>query len=191
MNNPMNNTEPLSLDTGEKIRVRELEDQDGPFYIATVVVKGLSPEDDHHATGHNATAAVQELKDFITRRRKQQAATSPGPAQRSLPGPGRGTGHTSHQMLEAPVGAHFIWCNQATWYPKALARHLGREDLHRLCGDRRVHAAVLDHAADRDTWSRDAQSNYFRLQEGLKHRTVQLSGSLEVAPPPSSLEPGR
>ena len=32
-------------------------------------------------------------------------------------------------MLEAPVGAVYIWCNSRLDYPKHLARHLRREDL--------------------------------------------------------------
>jgi hypothetical protein len=41
----------------------------------------------------------------------------------------RGTGRTTKQMRDAPQGAIFVWCNGHTDYPRALARHLGREDL--------------------------------------------------------------
>ena len=33
-------------------------------------------------------------------------------------------------MKDAPKGALFVWCNGHLEYPKALARHLGREDLY-------------------------------------------------------------
>lgn len=42
----------------------------------------------------------------------------------------RGTGATTRQMKAAPRGAIFIWCNEYLHYPRLLARHLGREDLH-------------------------------------------------------------
>ena len=41
----------------------------------------------------------------------------------------RGTGKTTRQMLGAPLGSHFIWCNGTLSYPAALARKLGRSDL--------------------------------------------------------------
>lgn len=41
----------------------------------------------------------------------------------------RRTGRTSKQMLEAPKGAYFVWQTKAFDYPRALARHLKREDL--------------------------------------------------------------
>lgn len=41
----------------------------------------------------------------------------------------RGTGRTKAQMMEAPEGAIFIWCNGHTDYPKRLAKMAGREDL--------------------------------------------------------------
>jgi hypothetical protein len=41
----------------------------------------------------------------------------------------RGRGKTSQQMKEAPHGAVFVWCTGDLYYPKMLARHLGREDL--------------------------------------------------------------
>lgn len=41
----------------------------------------------------------------------------------------RGTGTTSRQMIKAPHGAIFVWCNGNVWYPCTLANHLGRQDL--------------------------------------------------------------
>lgn len=43
--------------------------------------------------------------------------------------PGRGTGRTTRQMRGAPHGAAFIWCNDHLFYPRSLARWLGRDDL--------------------------------------------------------------
>lgn len=67
----------------------------------------------------------------------------------------RGTGRTTKQMLDAPQGAVFVWCNSDTYYPKALARKLGRIDLrvqplswltHKNVVGRRFTGFVLDHA---------------------------------------------
>lgn len=41
----------------------------------------------------------------------------------------RQTGTTTRQMLQAPVGAIYVWCNGGLGYPKSLARHLERQDL--------------------------------------------------------------
>ena len=41
----------------------------------------------------------------------------------------RQTGRTTQQMLDAPVGAVFVWCNSALTYPKILAHGLQRDDL--------------------------------------------------------------
>lgn len=71
---------------------------------------------------------------------------------------GRATGTTSRQMKAAPQGAVYVWCNDAFWYPKSLARHLGRGDLevvspgwllypHNWKG-RRFSGIVLDHAVE-------------------------------------------
>lgn len=66
------------------------------------------------------------------------------------------TGRTTQQMKEAPRGALFIWCGNQTHYPRALARHLGREDLKIVTLDYLTHGGaesrpwpgvVLDHAA--------------------------------------------
>jgi hypothetical protein len=46
-----------------------------------------------------------------------------------LGGPDRGSGKTTRAMQAAPKGAVFVWVNHHLDYPKALARHLGREDL--------------------------------------------------------------
>lgn len=43
---------------------------------------------------------------------------------------GRGGGKTLRQMVSAPKGAYFVWCNDsAVWYAKDLAQYLGRDDL--------------------------------------------------------------
>jgi hypothetical protein len=77
---------------------------------------------------------------------------------RQIPIEDRGKGYTRQQMLEAPQGALFIWCNERLHYPRDLAQHLGRDDLrivspdilgrgrYRLYG-LRLSAIILDHAA--------------------------------------------
>jgi hypothetical protein len=68
----------------------------------------------------------------------------------------RRTGRTTKQMQEAPPGAIFVWCNGHLWYPRQLARRLGREDL-RIIGPHQISpalagvcpAVVLDHACPR------------------------------------------
>lgn len=68
----------------------------------------------------------------------------------------RQTGLTSRQMLDAPAGAVFVWCNSNLGYPKALAVAVGREDLDvrpltwmemRNVAARKVTGLVIDHAA--------------------------------------------
>lgn len=39
------------------------------------------------------------------------------------------SGRTTKQMLEAPKDAYFVWQTKAFAYPRALARHLKRDDL--------------------------------------------------------------
>lgn len=52
------------------------------------------------------------------------------PALAIAPPDGRGSGRTTRQMQDAPIGALFIWGpQQGLSYPRALARNLGREDL--------------------------------------------------------------
>jgi len=41
----------------------------------------------------------------------------------------RGTGTTTKQMLDAPQGAIFVWCNGHLDYPIRLSRKHGRDDL--------------------------------------------------------------
>lgn len=69
----------------------------------------------------------------------------------------RGTGRTTRQMLAAPHGAVFVWCNNGSaGYARDLAQKHGRDDLkvvtpqwledgkwqgHRLTG------LIVDHAA--------------------------------------------
>ena len=61
---------------------------------------------------------------------------------------------TTEQMKSAPRGAVFVWCTENLAYPRALAAHLGRQDLELrtpswcttgLWG-RKPCAVVLDHA---------------------------------------------
>ena len=40
-----------------------------------------------------------------------------------------GLGHTKHQILTAPAGAWFVWCNQQEKYALHLAHSVGRSDL--------------------------------------------------------------
>lgn len=71
---------------------------------------------------------------------------------------GRNTGKTLRQMVAAPKGAYFIWCNdQAVLYAKNLARYLGRDDLiivgfsylqDKNFRGRGPMTIVVDHAAD-------------------------------------------
>lgn len=67
----------------------------------------------------------------------------------------RGTGVTQRQMLAAPLGAVFVWCNSRISYPRDLARAIGREDLEiqpaswltcRSVAGRRFSGVVVDHA---------------------------------------------
>lgn len=69
--------------------------------------------------------------------------------------PGRQSGRTTRSMKAAPPGATYVWCNGALSYPRALARHLGRADLHivspwAVLEDRGMRfptaSVVLDHA---------------------------------------------
>jgi hypothetical protein len=41
----------------------------------------------------------------------------------------RQTGRTTKQMLAAPPGAVYVWCNTSLGYPRNLARALCRHDL--------------------------------------------------------------
>lgn len=65
-------------------------------------------------------------------------------------------GRTTKQMLDAPIGSFFVWCNGMIDYPTALAHHIGRDDLkikspewvtaENLRGIR-YSEIILDHAA--------------------------------------------
>lgn len=68
----------------------------------------------------------------------------------------RGDGETTRQMLAAPNGAVFVWCNKFTSYAKSLVHHLMRDDLvvvpvGWLTGDgwrgQTLPGLVIDHAA--------------------------------------------
>ena len=45
-----------------------------------------------------------------------------------MPDPAR-VGRTSLQMLRAPTAAVYVWCNSMLDYPRAIARHVNRNDL--------------------------------------------------------------
>jgi hypothetical protein len=69
---------------------------------------------------------------------------------------GRQSGRTTDQILNAPHGALFVWCNSTRAYPRDLARTLGRTDLsivgpQWLNSDQwqgcRFSGIVVDHAA--------------------------------------------
>ena len=69
----------------------------------------------------------------------------------------RGQGTTTQQILNAPKDALFIWMHGDTYYPKGLARKLGREDLEIVGPDfldwkkwrgRIFTGVVVDHAAE-------------------------------------------
>lgn len=53
----------------------------------------------------------------------------PAPLVGLRPGELRGMGQTTLQMQKAPQGAHYVWPDKDLSYPKALAHHLGRDDL--------------------------------------------------------------
>jgi hypothetical protein len=40
------------------------------------------------------------------------------------------SGRTTQQMLDAPKGAYYVWLSQSLSYPRQLAQHLKRADLH-------------------------------------------------------------
>lgn len=71
----------------------------------------------------------------------------------------RHTGKTAEQMVQAPAGSVFVWCNARTGYPKHLAAHLGRPDLdirplswlrsENVRGPK-LSGLVIDHAAKLD-----------------------------------------
>lgn len=77
----------------------------------------------------------------------------------------RGSGRTTRQMQDAPIGGIFVWVNSMVSYPKSLARHLGRDDLviqplHWLrienIAGRDGLKIVVDHAARLDDRNYDA-----------------------------------
>ena len=69
--------------------------------------------------------------------------------------PERGSGRTTQQMKEAPLGAIYIWLHGEVWYPKNLAAKIGRADLQ-IVGPmwlnsmnfqgKRLSGIVIDHA---------------------------------------------
>jgi hypothetical protein len=79
--------------------------------------------------------------------------------------PRRNSQHTTKQMLAAPIGAVYVWCNDRLHYPKSLAETLGRTDLeikplswlrHDNLAGRKLSGIVLDHACEMDNQTRDA-----------------------------------
>lgn len=66
------------------------------------------------------------------------------------------SGRTSAQMRNAPESAVFVWCNGHFYYPKMLARQLGRSDLIIISPDELAEGRVvrgrkhivIDHAAE-------------------------------------------
>lgn len=67
----------------------------------------------------------------------------------------RQTGVTQRQMLAAPPGAVYVWCNGDIGYPRNLARAIGREDLdikpsgwltYRNIAGREFSGVTIDHA---------------------------------------------
>ena len=121
-------------------------------------------------TEHEVEAAVRNIPEV---RARFERAKTPSELllalaevflheERQIP---RQIGFTSQQMLQAPIGATFVWCNGALLYPQNLARSLGRADLQVVspewfrdvaCGYQG--RAVLDHACE--TWKRTEAQTY-------------------------------
>lgn len=91
----------------------------------------------------------------------------------------RGKGHTTQQLKDAKLGALFIWCNSRIDYPKALARHLGREDIKIVspsvleCNGERLRGLtlpeiILDHACvpDEREWDVIERARNLTTQRG-------------------------
>lgn len=88
----------------------------------------------------------------------------------------RQSGRTTTQMLDAPHGSIFIWCNNMLSYPLNLARHLGRKDLHILPPEAldmhgmtrgNITGVVIDHAAE---LSPDQLAEAAQILERLKRK---------------------
>jgi len=83
----------------------------------------------------------------------------------------RQTGCTTRQMLEAPIGAVYVWCNNTLTYPKVLAHGLQRDDLvvkplswlepQNVCG-RDFVGVVIDHAVPLGGWQVQDAMRYLR-----------------------------
>jgi hypothetical protein len=67
----------------------------------------------------------------------------------------RQTGQTTTQLRNAPAGATFVWPVDSTYYPRALARYVGRRDLRIVgpsaltdgrCQGLTPERLILDHA---------------------------------------------
>jgi hypothetical protein len=84
----------------------------------------------------------------------------------------RQTGRTAQQMLDAPNGAVFVWCNSRVHYAHALANKVGRGDLlirplswltpSNVMACQSSPAVVVDHAAP---WSAGLMLALLRLKE--------------------------
>lgn len=86
----------------------------------------------------------------------------------------RQIGRTTRQMLDAPLGAVFVWCNSSLLYPKMLARRLQRDDIDvvRLSwlrfesvAGRTFTSVVVDHATKLDAEAL-AALDYLRVRGG-------------------------
>jgi hypothetical protein len=84
----------------------------------------------------------------------------------------RQTWRTTQQMLDAPVGAVFVWCNSRTAYPQELAKKLQRDDLKvrplswlqpRNVIGRIFTGVIVDHATQPDSEGY-AALNYLRTR---------------------------
>lgn len=115
----------------------------------------------------------------------------------------RQSGQTSKQMLDAPAGAVYIWHQPINMeYPRALARTLGRGDLHIISPNdlkiggtlagRPLPGLVLDHAADLNPEQRNAYNVLAAQVVSVLPREKMAdpeSAAAAVSPMPSGHEP--
>lgn len=87
----------------------------------------------------------------------------------------RQTGITTRQMIEAPEGAFYVWCNGNTYYPRRLALHLGRRDLRVVGSDWLMNPGnvfsaldvVIDHALEPTYRQMDA-IDHIRIRQAFR-----------------------
>ena len=100
---------------------------------------GALRTDDAAATRENHTQAKQAVTDYV----------------RSLTETASLTGSTTDQIKNSPQNAIYVWPNSNLFYPRELARHLGRTDIKFLSAHlirpgslhmRGAKDVVLDHA---------------------------------------------